>query len=215
MLAAALLLTQVAACSTDPTVIVTDPPSALISVNGTSVGNSPVPYPFDFHKSPTNVVKATMTGYFDSQVTVNNNKSFVANQLVIKLDEDASYNATTTSEATNTWVRVQVDPSLDKDTVWQKLVDAVTSRYPSLEMIDNLSGYVRSVYISRKFKSKQGDNEIRTRFVGSLTSKEPLVYKLHIESDQRVGTDDWHPYSRVFREDAQLIEELQSRLGAK
>ena len=101
------------------------------------------------------------------------------------------------------------------DLVWQKLVDSVTSRYPSLEMIDNASGYMRSVYAVRKFKNPRSEFQVRTRFICSISSKDPLVYKLKIESETADVRQDWSPYSRVFKEDAQLVEELQSRLGVK
>ena len=38
---------------------------------------------------------------------------------------------------------------------------------------------------------------------------------MKIESEISVPHQDWVPYDRVFNEDAQLIEEIQSRLGVK
>jgi hypothetical protein len=145
----------------------------------------------------------------------------------------AAMQVTTTSEAANNWLRVQVEPSLVPDVVWQKLVDSVTGCYPSLEMVDATSGYMRSVYNVKKFGNPDpragGQFVVRTRFICSISSKSPLVYKMKIESEwtapqvvggglfapQQVVQQDWTPYDRVFKEDAQLVEELQSRLGVK
>jgi hypothetical protein len=128
---------------------------------------------------------------------------------------------TTTSDAANNWLRVQVDPSLAPDVVWQKLVDSVTGSYPSLEMLDAASGYMRSVYNIKTFGQPRAGAEfiVRTRFICTISSKSPLVYKMKIESEwsapQRGLQEDWFPYDRVFKPDAQLVEELQSRLGVK
>lgn len=124
---------------------------------------------------------------------------------------------TTTSDAANNWLRVQVDPSLSPDVVWQKLMDSVTEDYPSLEMIDVASGYIRTVYTIRRFGQVGAKDEfqIRTRFVCTIASKTPLVYKIKIESEMSTPSQDWTPYDRIFKQDAQLCEELQSRLGVK
>jgi hypothetical protein len=131
--------------------------------------------------------------------------------------KQAALQETTTSDAANNWLRVQVDPSLAPDIVWQKLVDSVTGCYPSLEMIDAASGYMRSVYNIRKFgRPGSGEEfEVRTRFICSISSKSPLVYKMKIESEWSTPQQDWAPYDRVFKQDAELVEELQSRLGVK
>jgi hypothetical protein len=207
---------QLAGCAATTTQINSDPAGAQILVNDTAVGAAPVTYEFDFSKSPTTVLKAVKPGYFDEELSLtshNASDKIKDGQLLLSLDEDQSFKVTTSSDAVNNWLRIQVDTNLDKDAMWQKLVDAVTSRYPSLEMIDNNSGYLRSVYISRKFKSRDGEFEIRTRFVGSIASKSPLVYKIKVESELRGGTEDWKPFQRIFVEDQQLVEEVQSRLG--
>lgn len=203
-------------CAASSTQIVSDPPGAQILINEAPSGSAPVSYTFDFSKTPNALVRAVKPGYFDEEVSLTSGDSgskIKDNQLLLAMDEDQSYKITTSSEAVNNWLRIQVDAALDKDAMWQKLVDAVTSRYPSLEMIDNNSGYLRSVYIARKFKSRHGEFEIRTRFVGSVASKSPLVYKIKVEAELRGGTEDWKPFQRIFVEDQQLVEEIQARLG--
>jgi hypothetical protein len=188
----------------------------MIVINGVNTGTTPVHYKFDFSKTPTSVLAASKVGYINEQLVINKESSGIHdNQLNVVLAEDEAYKVTTTSDAANNWLRVQVDASLAPDVVWQKIVDSVTSRYPSLEMIDAASGYMRSVYSIRKFKGPDGDFQVRTRFICSISSKTPLVYKMKIESEMSNSHQDWLPYDRVFKEDAQLVEEIQGRLGVK
>lgn len=214
-LAVSTVMLAVAGCSTPRLAIIAEPPDALIQANGVNVGKAPVTYPLDFKRTPSLVVTASKTGFFTEQVVLTKKTVPAEKQLKLYLSEDEAYNVTTTSEAANNWLRIQIDQKTAADTVWQKLVDSVTSRYPSLEMIDAASGYMRSVYAVRKFKNPRSEFQVRTRFICSISSKEPLVYKLKIESETSDGRQDWSPYSRVFKEDAQLVEELQSRLGVK
>lgn len=126
--------------------------------------------------------------------------------------------ATTTSDAANNWLRIQIDPSMQPDAAWQKLMDSVTGYYPDLEMIDVPSGYIRSVYTVRQFgaPAANGSFQVRTRFVCTIASKTPLVYKIKIESEMSMQPyGEWAPYSRVFNQDQSVIEELQNRLGVK
>jgi len=212
----ALACAGLAGCRTPDTIIVSQPPGVMVVVNGVNAGTTPLHYQFDFHKNPTLVVMASKTGYLNEQVVLNKDSSFIHNhQLDIALAEDEAYNVTTTSDADNNWLRVQVDPALAPDVVWQKIVDSVTSCYPSLEMIDATSGYMRSVYSIRKFNGTKDPYQVRTRFICSISSKTPLVYKMKIESEMSNSRQDWLPYERVFKEDAQLIEEIQGRLGVK
>jgi hypothetical protein len=125
---------------------------------------------------------------------------------------------TKTSDAANNWLRIQLDPSIAPDVAWQKLMDSVTGYYPDLEMIDVPSGYLRSVYTTRQFGQPGAKNsfQVRTRFVCTIASKTPLIYKIKIESEEATPPYmDWAPFDRVFNQDQQVIEELQGRLGVK
>ena len=210
------LCVGLAGCSTPETNIVSQPPGAMIMINGVNLGTTPIHHQFDFKQTPTSVVVASKPGYHNQQQIITRESSGIHdNQLNVVLSEDEAYKVTTTSDADNNWLRVQVDPSLSPEVVWQKVVDSVTSRYPSLEMLDAASGYMRSVYSIRKFKGPDGDYQVRTRFICSISSKTPLVYKMKIESEMSSAHQDWLPYDRVFKEDGQLIEEIQGRLGVK
>ncbi|NUN47445.1 MAG: hypothetical protein HUU15_01280 [Candidatus Brocadiae bacterium] len=216
----ALLLASIAVatgCSgTREVNITSEPQAAFIQIDGQNAGNAPLTHTFNFRHKPSYVVTASLQGYFTEEVVLGGKSPPVQyGALRIVLLEDEAFKATTTSEATNAWLRIQISPTLTADMVWQKLVDSVTSAYSSLEQLDNSSGYIRSVSTSRKFRGPKGQFSVRTRFTGSIAQKEPLLYKLKIESEISWNGSDWSPYSRVYKEDAALIEELQSRLGIK
>ena len=210
------LCAGLAGCAVPETSIVSKPAGATVAINGVNLGATPIHRQFDFKRTPTFTVVASKTGYLNEELILTKESSGIKDdQLNIVLAEDEAYKVTTMSDAGNNWLRVPVDPSLPPDVVWQKIVDSVTSGYPSLEMIDAVSGYIRSVYSIRRFKGTNGDIQVRTRFICSISSKTPLVYKMKIESEMYVPHQNWVPYDRVFKEDAQLIEEIQSRLAAK
>jgi len=218
-----------AGCGTTDTAIVSQPAGAIVAIDGANIGTTPVRYRFDFARTPTAVVTAAKEGYENYQLAVDRKSPALRNgALTLVLREDEAYKVTTTSDAANNWLRVQVDSSLAPDIVWQKLVDSVTSRYSSLEMVDAASGYMRSVYVIKKFPHSDGTRLVRTRFICSISSKTPLVYKMKIESESivvRTGTalagtadpqqQDWDIYPRIFKEDQQLVDEIQSRLSVK
>ncbi len=217
--AAACLLLAIAAtgCSVGPTAITTDPSGAFISVNNVGAGTSPINYTLDFSKQPVYEIKAAKPGYFDATATVNSELVGVTNGVLnIALQQDEAYSVTTTTEATNRWLRVEISPKMTQADAWQKIVDSVTDRFPSIEQMDPSSGYLRSIPISHTYKHPiYGEHTIRTQFTGTISSRDPLVYKMMIVSQESTAAGTWVTYDRVFKEDAQMVEELQSRLGTK
>jgi uncharacterized protein YdeI (BOF family) len=213
----AFLVFSVVGCSGIRTInISSEPTAAFIQVDGQNVGVTPLAQTLDFANHRSHLISASLTGYFTEEVAISGYHYAVkTGDLRLVLKEDEAWKATTVSEATNNWVRIQVDPKLTSELVWQKLVDSVTSAYSSLEQMDNSSGYLRSLATSRTFAGPKGKFTVRTRFTGSIAQKEPLVYKLKIEADISWNGAEWTPYARVFKTDAALIEEIQSRLGDK
>ncbi|HZU99915.1 MAG TPA: zinc-ribbon domain-containing protein [Planctomycetota bacterium] len=204
------LVFVVAGCATHDVLVTSEPRGAFVQVDGTNIGKTPRRVVFDFSERPVSTVTATLPGYFRSDVTVTEG-SLKTGELHLVLMEDASWRATTTSEAANAWLRIQSD--LTPDQGWQKLVDALTERYGCLEQLDATSGYARTAPLIRSFKSPEGDFKIRTRVVTAVASQRPFVYKLKIECDRSEREGEWVAWGRPFKEDAQLVEELQSRLG--
>lgn len=199
-----------------PTTILTEPPGAAVSVDKAPLGASPVDYVFDFRKKPNFVLSARQTGYFDAERVISRSTPGVGDRVTVGLTADESWTATTTSEATNTWLRIEVDDRVDADAMWQRLVDSVTGRFVNIEQMDKASGYIRSAAMSRTFTHPmRGEFTVRTQFIGSIAQSDPLVYKLRIESVSVDRSGMTRPYDRVFKEDAVLVQELQSRLGIR
>lgn len=206
-----------ASCSTvRPLSVSSDPSGAMIKLDDHNVGVSPTTINLDLKSKKAFLITASKSGYFDEvRLLSEESEPLKSGVLRLIMKEDEAWRVTTTSEATNNWMRVQVDARIAESDVWQKLVDSVTTRYTSLEQLDNSSGYLRTIYQVRRFHGLKEEFRIRTRFLCSIASKKPLVYKFRIESEQSSPRGDWEPYSRVFKEDAAMIEELQNRLGVK
>lgn len=201
--------------------ITSEPSDAFIIVDGQNVGTTPVSYPFDLKKVQMYPVSAEKQGFRTVTVTVRNGDGKIKRgNLHLVLQEDPAWSETTSSEATNRWLRLQVDSNINAADAWQKIVDSVTTAYDTLEQMDFQSGYIRSVWQSRSFAggSKEGPFSIKTQFVGTISSKNPLTYKFRISSRKHLDRDSaekWEPYPRVFRINGELVEELQLRLGIK
>ena len=199
--------------------ITSDTDNVFIKVNEENVGITPVTYVCDFKKEPYIHITAVKEGYHNYSIAIDKKSKYVKlKKLRMSLQVDEAWKVTSVSKATNEWIRIQTNPKLAQDEIWQKLIDSITSAYDNLEQLDPTSGYIRSVRKIRDFIGPKGIYFVSTQFICSISSKDPLTYKLKIVADTRLKTESketWHPYNRVFKEDAQLIEELQSRLGLK
>ena len=91
--------------------------------------------------------------------------------------------------------------------------------YDSLEQLDQQSGYLRSSPQIREFpKGPDGPFLVRTQFIGSISTQDPLTYKIKLVAQTRgkhESSESWAEFDRVFAQDAQLVEELQNRMGIK
>ena len=201
--------------------ITSDPVQALVKVGNEEVGRTPVEYSFDFSdRASRYLITLSKPGYFDQVLTVTEGSSAVrSGQINATLEENPAWTTTTESEATNKWLRIAVDPVITYSDAWQKIIDSVTSVYDSLEQLDQASGYLRSSPKLREFsKGPEGPFFVRTQFIGSISSKAPLTYKIKLISRTRLKSEPaehWKEFGRVFAEDAQLVEEMQNRLGLK
>lgn len=213
----AVLSTTLLGCATRTMTITSNPDHAAVSVNGTPIGDTPVKYTFDYGQRTYYDVVARKPGFLEvSRQLIGDTDAANQDTLGFDLPPDPAYRETTASEAANQWLRVQVPPRINRDTMWQTLVDAVTSRYSNVEQMDPASGYIRSAPIVKSYQNPgRGEYSIRTQFIGSIVSTDPLVYKMKIQSEYSDHPNQWIPYNRIFSADQQLIEELQNRLGLK
>ena len=201
--------------------ITSTPRSARVTAKDEELGHTPLEYTFDFtDRRRRYAIQFSKTGYFDrTGIVTEASDGVVSGAFHVTLDENPAWKVTDESEAANKWLRIQVDPVLDVASAWQKIVDSVTTVYDTLEQLDQSSGYIRSASKIQEFpKGPDGPFVVRTQFIGSISSKEPLVYKIKVLSTTRSSNDatgSWQKFDRVFALDAQLVEELQNRLGLK
>lgn len=216
LLMTACFTATLCSCSSPNTFqIVTEPEGAFIKVNGKNVGVAPQEHKHESGRAL--LVTVSKEGFFDENVQLTKNSPQIESGLVrVVLQENPVWRETTTSRATNVWLRIQINEALTQDAVWQRVVDSVTSTYDSLEQLDPKSGYLRSTAREKSWNIGNGVFRVRTQLIGSIATLSPLIYKFKIKSEYSKGRqNDWQEYDRVFREDAGMIEELSNRLGIK
>ena len=202
-----------AGCTAKPTTILSEPEGAYIKVDGANKGSAPVEHTFRFGQKQTHVVQATLASYLPAEVLVTREDlNRARGMLKIPLERDTAWAETTTSQATNRWLRVQVNSAYTLEDMWRRVVDIVSSRYSIIEQLDADSGYIRSATETRRFQRAGEQFLVRTQVVGTISSSDPLVYRIKIISESSDGLGAWVPYDRIFKDDAQLIEEFQNRL---
>ena len=204
-----------------PALITSGPGQARVEIEGVEVGLTPVEVGFDFEdRSRRHVVKLSKPGYFDAAVAVSEQSEGLQSGVInVVLEENPAWRVTSESEATNRWLRIAIDPRIAYTSAWQRIIDSVTSVYDSLEQLDQQSGYLRSSPQIREFpKGPDGPFLVRTQFIGSISSQEPLTYKIKLVAQTRgkhESSESWAEFDRVFAQDTQLVEELQNRMGIK
>ena len=219
--AAFLLIGMLASGCAGPSqvAITSDPENAFVKVDGVNIGRTPITYAFNFKQKIQYDIEASREGFEPEKIRVlKDSPAIRSGEVNIVLKEDPRYKITAFSEATNTWRRIAIDKGFSAEEVWQRVVDSVTSVYDGLEQLDNSSGYIRSVKKMRAVGSGRNRVLIRTQFIGSFSGTNPLTYKYKIRSDTRKelqSEESWVPYERVFKNDAELSEELDTRLRVK
>lgn len=168
------------------------------------------------HAQPKYTILATKEGFFkESSTIVDYEKLLESGKFEIQLQESPLWAATENSNATNEWMHLIVSKEISDGDMWQRVVDAVTRRFQELKEYDFNSGYLVSMPKTRKFDTKRGVFLLRTKFFATVMEREPLTYRLKIESHwSDVEGVKWFPYPRVFKEDAELVKELMERFQA-
>jgi hypothetical protein len=201
-------------CAAKTTTIMTEPTGAFVKVGHVNKGDAPVEHEFDFRGREHVIVQATLAGYIPTERLVEK-QDIRDGKLRLALEADPAWAETTESEATNRWLRVQVRSDFAPEDMWRRVVDAVTSRYEVIEQLDPVSGYILSAAETRTYQRSGELFRIRTQIVGSVSSEQPLIYRIKIKSHSSVSNGPWMEYDRVFKDDAELIEELQGRLSVR
>ena len=210
-----------------PLLIISEPGFATVTVGerrsgDQEVGRTPVEHTFNFaDREKRYKVVISKPGYFDQKfhITEPDLIGLGSDEFEVILEEDPAWTSTSESEATNRWLRIPINPAIDHAGAWQKVIDSVTTVYNSLEQLDQVSGYIRSAPRLRQYDTgPEGTYYVRTQFIGSISSMDPLTYKIKLIAKKRLeveSNENWKDFERVFAEDAQLVEELLNRLGLK
>ncbi len=217
-ISAVLAILALAGCATAPTqtdtTIQSSPGNASITVDQNALGTAPVKYFFDFSKKSEYTLTAHLEGHFDKQIKLNRNSPGLSDkQILISLEASKAWAATAPSDATNNWLQIRVNPEFSSEHVWRRMVDSATARYLELEQLNYESGYLRSIYVARKFPSPKGEFFVRTRFIAAIASQDPLIYKIKVSAEWAFPGGTWNPYNRIFKEDLAMVEDIRSRFG--
>ena len=109
-------------------VVRTRPAGSFIKINGENRGEAPVSIRLDFKRTPLYRIVASREGYYDTAIDITKSDRRVKQrEVMLVLQEDAAWQMTAHSEATNRWLRIQVHPDMDDERAWQILVDGITS----------------------------------------------------------------------------------------
>lgn len=211
---AILVLAGCATTQPPKTTIQSSPANATIKVDQATQGAAPVQYAFDFSKKSEYNITAHLDGHFDKQIKVSkNNPGIAKKQINIDLEASQAWAATASSDATNQWLQIRVNPEFSSEHVWRRMVDSATARYLEIEQLNFESGYLRSAYVAKKFPSPKGEFYVRTRFIAAIASQNPLMYKVKVTAEWAFPGATWNPYNRVFKEDLAMVEDIRSRFG--
>ena len=167
-------------------------------------------------RKPKYVIKAEKSGYFaEEKPVVNYEHLFKTGRFRLVLEKSPMWWATSESPATNQWINLIINPEISPMEMWQRVVDAVTKRFPELKEYDYNSGYLVTQFKKKSFKTSRGTFLLRAKFIATVMETNPLTYRMKLVSEWSDQEElKWHPYPRVFVEDAQLIEELMERFQA-
>lgn len=198
------------------TTITTEPAGAFVSINGENLGTSPRIHEFDFRRVAVFEVRASMPGYYDARTEVIHKSPAIREGVLrIVLQENPAWTSTTMSEATNRWLSIPIDPATSEQDIWNVMIHTVTKRYPEFQTLDPSALYMATVPVSRSFRHpKDGNYVIRTTFFARRGS-DARVMDAMIRSEFIDPSGVGRPHERVFKEDADIISELQARLGVR
>lgn len=199
------------------TEIKTTPPGATVAIDGIkSPLVTPFTHPFDFTTGQEEyTLLFAKEGFFEQELVVNRSlPSLSDREISVSLTPSPLWEATTTSPATNNWVQVPVGADIDARNAWQIMIDAVIKRSSNVKELNYESGYLQTKYTVRKFETKNGEFLLRCQLIATLVSSEPLIYRIKDVAEWSGNGVQWHPYNRIFHEHAEMITEIQDRLGS-
>ena len=199
--------------------VTSEPPGAKVSVDKEAIGLAPVVYTYDTDVTRRFTVTGELEGYFPESIPLKpSHEAVEEGKLEVRLRENPAWKVTTTLDAANEWIHVQIMESLSRQEMWETIINAVTNAYDRLEQLDPSSGYLCFTANEQNWDigANKGIYHVRTRLIGAIESSRPLVYKFKIIAECRWShSRDWQLLGRVFTKDAEMLTELIPKLGTK
>ncbi len=195
------------------TTIQTEPNGARVFINGDeSLQPTPFRYTFDFDINQEYELFVQKEGYFEEEFIITRElPELESGSVSIPLSRSPLWEATTFSQATNSWLQIQVADYLNVREAWEILLDTVVKHSPDLKELNFESGYLQTHYSVKKFDTKNGEFLLRCQLTAALISSEPIIYRIKEVAEWSGNGVEWHKYNRIFFEHDDMIKELQQR----
>ena len=214
-----LLLLLVFLCSCAPktaieTSIQTSPNGARVFIDGAeAMQPTPFTHTFEFDLNQEYELFVQKEGYFEEEFLLTKEvPSLQEGSVLIPLSRSPLWEATTFSQATNSWIQVLVNKNIKPKEAWEILLDTVVKHAADLKEINFESGYLQTQYTIKKFDTKNGEFLLRCQLTAALISSEPLIYRIKETAEWSGNGVQWHKYNRIFFEHDDMIREIQARL---
>lgn len=217
-----LLIGLVFLCSCAPktaieTTIQTSPNGARVFIDGAeSLQPTPFKQTFEFDLNQEYELFVQKEGYFEEEFLLTKElPSLQEGNVIIPLSPSPLWEATTFSQATNSWTQILVDKDIKVREAWEILLDTVVKHSPDLKEINFESGYLQTHYTVKKFDTKNGEFLLRCQLTAALISSEPIIYRIKEIAEWSGNGVQWHQYNRIFFGHDDMIREIQRRLTRK
>lgn len=158
-------------------------------------------------------VRVEKTGFIVQERNyINNGKNELPSTDFVKLEVDDAYENSLTTDLANRDVDLRTDKP--EDEAWKLLNRIVASQFDVIEVTDKSTGYLRTAWVVKKFRSAT----VRTRLIIKPgNSGNQFIVKLisEIGAPNASSREDesFKTWDRLLRTFENVVQELQSRLG--
>lgn len=196
------------------------PENATIYVNGNEVGNGSYTYKFDKHTDFV-MLKFTAPGYITRTVKLmkDNPKETVAYTLF----EDEAFKQSVGSsdgvDIANKWMNITCKKGMTEDKVWRRLLSVAIDNFENVEVRDKAAGWIKTAWKDTNFTcGLTVRTRLEVRIMVGGEDEDELSYKIRISSEIKdsdcFGDQCYEKYPRVLRKFYDVINDMQSSLGA-
>jgi hypothetical protein len=159
-------------------------------------------------------VRVEKVGYITEERNyINNGKNEIPSTDYIKLDVDDAFENSFTTDLANRDIDLKTEKN--EEEAWKLINRIVASQFDVIEVTDKTTGYLRTAWIVKKFKSAT----VRTRLIIKSGNSVNLSYKVKVVSELGPNTassrddESFKSWDRLLRSFENTIQELQSRLA--